>query len=119
MTRLSHALACCVAALAAGSAHAHALLQASEPANDSSLAASPAVVTLHYNEPVEVAMSRVRLVGPGNATVEVGKAARAAGDDRTLVVSIPRLSSGDYRLEWSTMGPDGHLTKGILRFKVR
>lgn len=118
MRNILRTLAVTALAAAAGAAFAHAKLQAAEPASGAAIAA-PAEVKLHFNEAVEAAMSTVKVYGPGNATVEVGKPAAASGDTKTLVSTLPKLSSGEYRLEWSTMGHDGHHTKGEYRFTVK
>jgi methionine-rich copper-binding protein CopC len=105
-------------AAAAGTTFAHAKLQAAEPANGIAVAA-PAEVKLHFNEAVEPAMSTIKVYGPGHAAVEVGKPAGASEDPKTLVSTLPKLAAGEYRLEWSTMGHDGHHTKGEYRFTVK
>lgn len=104
--------------VAAAAASAHARLLASEPAAGQA-GPAPAAVKLHFNEPVEPAMSTVKILGPSSAPVEVGKPAGADGDDKTLVSTLGKLPAGDYRLEWSTMGHDGHHTKGVYRFTVK
>jgi methionine-rich copper-binding protein CopC len=119
MNTFLHTLAALAIAGAAAPAFAHAKLLASEPSNGATLTAAPADVKLHYNEPVEAAMSSIKLFGPGNTAMAAGKPARAEGDSKTLVVPLPVLPAGDYRLEWSTMGHDGHHMKGDVRFTIR
>jgi len=104
--------------LASAAAFAHARLQASTPANGA-VGPAPAELRLQYNEPVEVAMSSVRITGPGDAAVATDKVAADPGDDKTLVQPLPRLAAGDYRVQWTTMGHDGHHTKGEIRFTVK
>lgn len=105
--------------LASAVAFAHARLQASTPANGASVGPAPTELRLQYNEPIEVAMSTVRITGPGDAAVTTGKVAADPGDDRTLVQPLPRLAAGNYRVQWTTMGRDGHHTKGEIRFTVK
>ncbi len=112
-------IAILITAAATTTAFAHAKLQKSEPENGSIVTVAPAAVKLHYNEPVEAAMSSVKFSGSGDAAFKAGKPTLAEGDDKTLVVPIPKLPAGDYRIEWSTMGHDGHHTKGELRFTVK
>jgi len=104
--------------VASTAASAHAKLQTSEPAAGQA-GPAPSVVKLHFNEAVEPAMSTVKVFGPADAAVEVGKPAGAEGDAKTLVSTLPKLTAGDYRLEWSTMGHDGHHMKGEFRFTVK
>jgi len=100
-------------------AFAHAKLQASTPANGASVGTAPAELRLQYNEPVEVAMSTVKITGPGDAAVATDKVVADASDDKTLVQPLPKLAAGDYRVQWTTMGHDGHHTKGEIRFTVK
>jgi methionine-rich copper-binding protein CopC len=34
-------------------------------------------------------------------------------------VPVSKLRAGSYRVEWSTMGRDGHHVKGDVRFTVK
>jgi methionine-rich copper-binding protein CopC len=118
MRTFRHILTATTLAVAATGAFAHAKLQAAEPASGAAVPA-PGEVKLHFNEAVEPAMSTVTVTGPAKAAVEVGKPTGASGDAKTLVTTLPKLSAGEYRLEWSTMGHDGHHTKGEYRFSVK
>lgn len=108
-----------LAAATASAVFAHAKLQQSEPGNGSTVTTPPAALKLHYNEPVEPAVSGVKLFGPGDKPMQAGRPALADGNDKTLVVPLPRLPAGNYRVEWSTMGRDGHPMKGDVRFTVK
>jgi len=105
--------------LVSAAAFAHAKLQTSMPANGTSVSPAPTELRLQYNEPVEVAMSTVKITGPGDAAVATDKIAADPSDDKTLVQPLPRLAAGDYRVQWTTMGHDGHHTKGEIRFTVK
>jgi len=105
--------------LASALAFAHAKLQTSTPANGATVGPAPTELRLTYNEPVEVAMSTVKLVGPGDAAVNLDKIAAVPGDEKTLLQPLPKLASGDYRVQWTTMGHDGHHTQGEIRFTVK
>lgn len=113
-----HVLAATALAVGAAGAFAHAKLQAAEPAVGAAVA-TPGEVKLHFNEAVEPAMSTVKVFGANKAAIEVGKPVGAGGDAKTLASALPKLPAGEYRLEWSTMGHDGHHTKGEYRFTVK
>jgi len=112
-------LALTVLTLASAAAFAHAKLQNSTPANGASVAPAPTELRLQYNEPVEVAMSTVKISGPGDAAVATDKVVADPSDDKTIVQPLPKLAAGDYRVQWTTMGHDGHHTKGEIRFTVK
>ncbi len=106
-------------ALASPSAFAHSKLEMSDPANGASLASAPVALKFQFNEPVEAAISTVRLLGPGNTPVAVATVRSGDGDPRTLVVGVPKLVAGEYRAQWATAGHDGHKVRGEIRFTVR
>jgi copper resistance protein C len=108
-----------ILSLVCGLALAHAKLRTSSPADGAAVASSPAELRLQYNEPVETAMSTVKLTGPGEAAVTLDAVAGDPTDDKTLIQRLPRLPAGDYRVQWTTMGRDGHHTQGEIRFAVK
>ena len=116
---MNKTLALTALTLASAAAFAHAKLQNSTPANGASVAPAPTELRLQYNEPVEVAMSTVKISGPGDAAVTTDKVAADPSDDKTIVQPLPKLAAGDYRVQWTTMGHDGHHTKGEIRFTVK
>jgi len=118
MSRVFRVLAAASLLATASGAFAHAHLQAAEPASGAAVPAPP-TVKLHFNEAVEPAVSVVKVFGPGNLAIETGKTTGAEGDDKTLVTPLPKLQAGEYRLEWSTMGHDGHRMKGDMHFSVK
>jgi len=100
-------------------AFAHAKLQTSAPADGATVTAPPAELHLKYNEPVEVAMSTIKITGPGDNAVATDKVSADPSDDKALVQALPKLAPGDYRVQWNTMGHDGHHTKGEIHFTVK
>jgi methionine-rich copper-binding protein CopC len=106
-------------ALGTSSTFAHAMLQGSTPANGATLASSPGELRFAFNEPVEPAMSSVKVIGPDGSRVPAEKPAATKDDDKALLVRMPKLPAGAYQVEWSTMGHDGHHTKGALSFVVK
>lgn len=99
-------------------AFAHGKLEMSLPANGSKLASAPSALRFQFSEPVEAAMSTVKLVGPGDKAVTLDKARADMKDARSIVVELPPLGAGDYRAQWATSGRDGHRVKGEIRFSV-
>jgi methionine-rich copper-binding protein CopC len=106
-------------AMTSAFAFAHAKLQSSTPADGATTGPAPAELHLKYNEPVEIVMSTVRITGPGDAAVATDKVVADPSDDKALVQPLPKLAPGAYRVQWNTMGHDGHHTKGEIRFTVK
>lgn len=105
--------------LASALVFAHAKLETSTPAVGATVTPAPTELRLTYNEPVEVAMSTVKLTGPGDKAVALDKVTADAKDEKSLIQPLPKLAPGDYRAQWNTMGHDGHHTKGEIRFTVK
>lgn len=112
-------LALLAAAFAGAPVFAHGRLESSTPANGSTLAAPPPELKFQFNEPVETALSTVKLVGPGDKEVALDKPHADKDDARTFVVNLPKLDAGGYRAQWATAGHDGHRVKGEIRFTVK
>ncbi len=113
------ALSLCVAALALplSTAWGHGLLRSASPAAQSVLTESPREIRLIFSEAPELTFTRIRLLG-GSGEVTLGELAILPG--KIAVAKIPaELASGEYRVEWSTAGADGHPVKGQFTFTLR
>jgi copper transport protein len=98
------------------SAQAHAFLESSTPANGTSLARAPHVVSLQFTEPVSAGLAHVQLFD-GRGRLRGGVQVRAGRTASELRVSLPRLRTGAYRIAWSTVSQDDlHVTRGALVF---
>lgn len=124
--RAAAALALAVAGLSAGlaaparaSSAFHLHLLRSDPAADATVHGSPAALRLTFSEAPELAVTSLRVRGPGDHPVALGRLQRAAGD-RATVVAAPRapLAPGHYAVTWRTMAHDGHAMHGTFHFTV-
>jgi methionine-rich copper-binding protein CopC len=109
-------LSAAAVALTATPALAHAELIASSPAENASLAAPPAKITLTFDSPVTLAANPIEIIGPGNATWQVGKPAVAGA-----VVSAPVVASGPagpYTLVYRVVSDDGDAVTGSVPFTM-
>ena len=98
------------------SAQAHAFLESSTPANGTSLGRAPHVVSLHFTEPVSAGLAHVQLFD-GRGRQRAGVRVRGGRTASELVVSLPALGTGAYRIAWSTVSQDDlHVTRGALVF---
>jgi copper transport protein len=125
MTLLRAALLVAVLALAGigvfvSPAYAHALLERSYPAADSSLPHAPAAMLLYFTEAPEPSLSTVLLLDSSGQTVPgVGEPTAVHGDAQELRVRLPRLAGGVYTVSWRTVSKvDGHVTGGSFAFGI-
>lgn len=105
-------------ALTPALALAHGRLLRSTPTADSRMPAAPREVALTFSEPVELAVSRVQLLGADGRAITLAKP--ALGDSgRTVRSGIPTtLAAGTYTVSWRVAGRDGHPVAGKFRFTV-
>jgi methionine-rich copper-binding protein CopC len=115
--RIPAALFGLAALFAAGPAFAHAHLKASTPAADTTVAASPETLSCSFTEALEGRLSSLLVRDAGGKQVADG-ASLAPSDTRQLVLKLPHLAPGIYRVEWVAVSVDTHRTEGSFRFTV-
>jgi copper transport protein len=106
-------------------ASAHAELVASTPADGATVERAPAELLLQLSESVELSATRVTLTDAAGQEVPLRSLSlrRAPGagreDPTTLVVGLPHLGHGSYRVSWTTLSSDDlHVTRGVTVFGV-
>jgi len=108
-----------VAAALPTPAAAHLWLRSSEPADGAHLDAVPREIRMRFSEPVELAFTRLELLGPGGSRVPLGEFAVPTGEPSVLVVAIDGLiEPGAYTIVWRTTSADGHPVNGRIGFSV-
>ena len=100
--------------------YAHGALRKSEPANGAVLHAAPRVIRLTFNEPPQLAFTRVELVGPDSERVALSPLRVAASDSTAVVVAdvAGPLRAGRYRILWQITSADGHPVRGAVAFSI-
>ncbi|MBB1627164.1 copper homeostasis periplasmic binding protein CopC [Achromobacter sp. UMC71] len=112
-------IAAATLALAPQFAWAHAHLKQATPA-DKAVVAAPASVTASFSEGLEPAFSSLTLLDAAGKPAATAKAAPAPGDDKTLVLPVPKdLPAGAYTVKWQALSKDGHKTDGAWTFTVK
>jgi methionine-rich copper-binding protein CopC len=97
------------------SAHAHLLV--TTPAAGYSVSASPAGLTLIFDQSVSLKGTVLHLSG-GAGPVALGRAQLSNGD-RWLSAAVPRpLPSGQYTVTWQVIASDGDVSGGSYSFAV-
>ena len=119
MKRSLVAIAVALAALtAAPAAFAHAILQESNPGNNSVVRTSPKTVSLRFNEAVETAFGSIRVYDCGGGRVDSGKIERPTNE--SVAVAIDRkLAKGTYTVTWRVISADSHPVAGAFVFNVK
>jgi methionine-rich copper-binding protein CopC len=100
-----------------GPAAAHSLLLESVPAAGATLTSPPRQLTLRFNNRIEKALSRVRLLNARGVTQPLVITPDGAPPDR-LTAAVPPLAPGAWRVEWQVLSSDGHVVTGRFEFRL-
>ena len=108
-----------LAAAFSTAAQAHAKLESSSPKANAVVTPAPKEVRLQFNEPLEIAFSKVKVMDAKGAEVAPLKADLDKANPKVMVAALPALHAGPYRVQWTTLTRDGHKVKGEFSFQVK
>lgn len=99
--------------------HAHGALRRAVPSDGAHLSEAPRELRLTFNEPVEVAVARLALLGPDGAPAALGPL-RLSPDSSTVLLAeiVGPLAAGSYTVAWQVAGADGHPVRGRYNFVI-
>ena len=112
-------LAMLSAAMPAGAASAHAFLDHAVPAVGGTVSAAPAEVRLFFSEAIEPLFSGVELTTADGAAIPTDATVVDPHDPMQLVLKVPPLTPGRYRVRWHVVSVDTHRTEGGFTFEIR
>lgn len=115
MRILTHASAALFALAISTAAHAHAMLDHSEPRVGSTSATAPKEVVLFFTQKLEPAFSSIEVSDANGARVDQGKTNVST---TTMRVGLKQLQPGTYRVRWHVLSTDTHTTEGSFNFQV-
>jgi copper transport protein len=104
-----------------GGAAFHAHLVRADPAVNDTIASTPTAVRLWFSEPVELGLSRVKIVREGGDTVKTSglRHEGSAATTAALDLATPPTAPGTYVVTYRVVSRDGHPTSGSYRFVVK
>jgi methionine-rich copper-binding protein CopC len=99
----------------------HAHLVRAEPAVNDTLAATPTAVRLWFSEPVELGLSRIKVVRMGGDTVKTSvlRHEGSAATTAALDLATPPTAPGTYVVTYRVVARDGHPTSGSYNFVLK
>lgn len=105
--------------VAAPAASAHAMLDHAVPAVGATLSAAPQRLQLFFTEPLEPAFSGVTLTSESGQAVATGKASVSPQNPAEMVLTVPVLAPGKYKVNWHAISTDTHRTEGSFTFEIQ
>jgi len=97
---------------------AHAFLERASPPVGSEIAAAPPELSITFTEGVEPLFSTIEVHGASGAAVSTGTPHVAPGNNRRLIVELPKLPPGTYTVIWHVTSVDTHKTEGNYQFTI-
>ena len=98
---------------------AHATCRRAEPAPGSELREAPEQISLQCDSALELAFSKVLVEDATGKQVDKGGLQGDPRDPKHLILPLPPLGPGTYKVTWSVVARDGHRTKGIYQFTIQ
>ena len=108
-----------VVTLWANAASAHAFLDHAMPPVGATLAASPPILRLFFTQQIEPLFSGVEVATAAGSPVKIGPAAVAPANPAALLVTLPPLTPGRYRVIWHIVSVDTHRTEGSYALPIQ
>lgn len=119
MTRLLAPIALLAASLPAAAALAHAFLDHAVPAVGGAVSGGPKEVLMFFTQALEPAFSAASLDNADGQPIATGAAAVDPQNPMELVLKLPPLSAGHYKVKWHVVSVDTHRTEGSFSFDIR
>jgi copper resistance protein C len=116
--RLLQLAALTAAGLLPTAALSHAFLDAAAPLVGGTMSGPPPEIRLTFTEAIEPRFSGIDLTTGDGRTIATGAAVVDPGNDKQLVLTLPPLGPGRYRVRWHVVSVDTHRTEGEYSFAV-
>ena len=119
MKRIHIPMALLAAAIPATQAFAHAFLDHAVPAVGSTVPTAPKQVELFYTQSLEPAFSGATIAGPDGQPIATGAAVFDPQNPAEMVLNLPALPPGRYKVSWHALSVDTHRTEGSFGFDIQ
>lgn len=99
-------------------AFAHAVLVDSSPKDNSTIDKAPDKIVLKFDARIEKKVFTATLKDKDGNKIDLPDAPQDDDPPDQIVLPMPALGPGSYRLEFQVLAADGHATPGLLRFTI-
>jgi len=104
----------------AAPAWAHSTLDHSEPKDRSVLKQAPREIRMWFTEPIKAKLSTIEVRDTGGKQVDQGNLAADEKDPALVRLSlISEIAPGTYKITWTAVAQDLHVSKGSFSFQVQ
>jgi methionine-rich copper-binding protein CopC len=95
---------------------AHGLLLEAQPRANSKVSGPNVTIRLRFNSRIDVRRSRLTLFTPDSKPHPLPLSEKSGPD--TLFAEAPGLGAGLHKVQWQVLAADGHITRGVVPFRV-
>lgn len=100
-------------------AAAHAFLDHADPKVGSTVSPAPKVVKAWFTQPLEPAFDSMQVFDDSGNEVDKKDCHVDSNDPTLLIVSLPDVPPGKYKVSWHVVSVDTHRTQGDFKFTVK
>jgi methionine-rich copper-binding protein CopC len=104
--------------MACGYAQGHVFPDHAEPKVGSHVHGSPKDVKIWFTGEFEPAFSKIEVFGPDGAEVDNRDSHVDGWNKKLLIVSVPPLLPGEFKVVWHAVAADTHRTAGDFKFTI-
>ena len=97
----------------------HAFLDHADPRVGSEVSTAPTEVRIWFTQEIEPAFSVIQVFDSNGHEVDARDSHQDAKDKTLLIVSVPHLEPGVYRVAWRVVSVDTHHTQGDFKFSLK
>ncbi len=98
---------------------AHTSLVKSDPPRRASLSESPAQIQLWFSEAIEAEYISVNVLDWNEKVVSLDEPEVVEDDPKSIVLAMPKLVSGSYKVKYRVLSIDGHVFESSYGFRVK
>ena len=98
---------------------AHAFLDHADPRVGSTVKNAPQTLRIWFTQAIEPVFSKVQVFNAAGEPVAGKDAHPDSGNHKLLLIPVPKLTPGVYRVRWSVVSVDTHRTQGEFKFTVK
>lgn len=97
---------------------AHAFVDHADPPVGGTIHVSPATIKIWFTRKLDPASSKIQAFNSQGMEVDQHDVRLDVADSTLLLVSVPKLATGTYKVVWQAVCLDTHTTHGSFVFKV-
>jgi methionine-rich copper-binding protein CopC len=97
---------------------AHAFLERSDPSVGSKVHSAPPAVRIWFTEAIEPRFSSIQVFDATEKRVDKKDTHSDPSNRSVVLVSLPRLGPGSYKVVWRIVSVDTHRTNGDFTFQI-